>query len=168
MSISEITPREAQRRMETSGAVLVDVREEHERELGMAEGARGIPRDELEQESDFHFHDRDAELILICQSGGRSMLTAEALLRQGYRNVCSIRGGTLRWAAEGLPMARPEPPAQPRDNDFYDRYSRHLLLPEVGVRGQKRLAMARVLMLGAGGLGSPAAFYLAAAGLEPG
>ena len=165
MSISEITPREAQRRMESTGAVLVDVREEHERELGMAEGARGISRNELEKDSGFHFHDRDTELILVCQSGGRSMLTAEALLRQGYRNVCSIRGGTLRWMAEGLPMARPEPSAQPRDHDFHERYSRHLLLPEIGMRGQKRLGMARVLMLGAGGLGSPAAFYLAAAGV---
>ncbi|MGY1457524.1 molybdopterin-synthase adenylyltransferase MoeB [Luteimonas sp. A534] len=165
MAIIEITPREAQRRMETSGAVLVDVREEHERELGMAEGARGIARDELEGDAEFHFHDRGAELMLICQSGGRSMLAAEVLQRQGYRNVCSIRGGTLRWAAEGLPMARPEPPAQPRDQDFHERYSRHLLLPEIGMRGQKRLAMARILMLGAGGLGSPAAFYLAAAGV---
>src|SRR5690606_33611724 len=77
----------------------------------------------------------------------------------------SVRGGTLLWAAEGLPMARPEAPAQPRDQDFHDRCSRHLLLPESGMRGQKRLAMARVLMLGAGGLGSPAAFYLAAAGV---
>ncbi|MGY0611754.1 MULTISPECIES: molybdopterin-synthase adenylyltransferase MoeB [unclassified Luteimonas] len=165
MPVIDITPREALRRVATMGAILVDVREDHERELGMAEGARGISRDELESEPDFHFHDRNAELLLICQSGGRSMLAAESLLRQGYRNVQSVRGGTLLWAAEGLPMARPEPPAQPRDEDFHERYSRHLLLPEIGMRGQKRLAMARVLMLGAGGLGSPAAFYLAAAGV---
>jgi molybdopterin/thiamine biosynthesis adenylyltransferase/rhodanese-related sulfurtransferase len=164
MLVTEITPREAQRRVATGGAVLVDVREEHERELGMAEGARGIPRDELEQDSAFHFHDRGTEILLICQSGGRSQLAAEALQRQGYRNVCSVRGGTLLWAAEGLPMARPEP-SQPRDEDFHQRYSRHLLLPEIGMRGQKRLEAARVLMLGAGGLGSPAAFYLAAAGV---
>ena len=136
-----------------------------ERELGMAEGALGVARAELEAAPQLYLPDRHADIMLICQSGGRSMLAAEALHRQGYRNVCSVRGGTLRWMAEGLPMARPEPPAQPRDQDFLERYSRHLLLPEIGMRGQKRLAMARVLMLGAGGLGSPAAFYLAAAGV---
>lgn len=165
MPAIEITPREAQRRVEFGNAVLVDVREEHERDAGMAEGARGIARDELERDCAFHFHDRGSELVLICQSGGRSMLAAQALQRQGYRNVASVRGGTLRWIAEGLPMARPEPGAQPRDEDFHQRYSRHLLLPEIGVRGQKRLEASRVLMLGAGGLGSPAAFYLAAAGV---
>ena len=165
MSVSEITPREALRRLEGAGAILVDVREEHERETGMADGARGIPRDELERDPGFHFHDRDTALVLICQSGGRSMLAAEALQRQGYRNVATVRGGTLLWTAEGLPMARPDPAAPPRDEDFHQRYSRHLLLPEIGVRGQKRLESSRVLMLGAGGLGSPAAFYLAAAGV---
>lgn len=165
MPVIEITPREALRRIETTGAVLVDVREDHEREAGMAQGARGIARDELERDSGFHFHDRGTELLLICQSGGRSMLAAEALQRQGYRNVASVRGGTLLWIAEGLPMARPDPAAPPRDEDFHQRYSRHLLLPEIGVRGQKRLEASRVLMLGAGGLGSPAAFYLAAAGV---
>ncbi|NLA67325.1 MAG: molybdopterin-synthase adenylyltransferase MoeB [Gammaproteobacteria bacterium] len=160
-----MTPREAQRRVAAGEAILVDVREAHERELGMAEGARAIPRDELERDCAFHFHDLDAGLLLICQSGGRSMLAAEALQRQGYRNVGSVRGGTLLWASEGLPMARPDPSAPPRDEDFHQRYSRHLLLPEIGMRGQKRLEAARVLMLGAGGLGSPAAFYLAAAGV---
>ena len=161
----EISAREALRRSETAGAVLVDVREEHELEAGMALGARGIPRGELEQDAGYHFPDRDTALLLICQTGGRSKLAAEVLRRQGYRNVCSVRGGTLRWIAEGLPMARPDPAAVPRDHDFHERWSRHLLLPEVGMRGQRRLAMARVLMLGAGGLGSPAAFYLAAAGV---
>ena len=165
MPATEITPRDAHRRLESAGAILVDVREDHERETGMAQGARGIPRDELERDPAFHFHDRDRELVLICQSGGRSMLAAEALQRQGYRNVVSVRGGTLRWIADGLPLARPDPSAPPRDEDFHERYSRHLLLPEIGMRGQKRLQSSRVLMLGAGGLGSPAAFYLAAAGV---
>ena len=165
MPATEITPRDAQRRVECGGAILVDVREDHERETGMAEGARGIARDELEREPAFHFHDRDQELVLICQTGGRSMLAAEALQRQGYRNVVSVRGGTLRWIADGLPMSRPDPSAGPRDEDFHERYSRHLLLPEIGMRGQKKLQASRVLMLGAGGLGSPAAFYLAAAGI---
>ncbi|HVI60239.1 MAG TPA: molybdopterin-synthase adenylyltransferase MoeB [Luteimonas sp.] len=161
MAIPEISPREAHQRL-SHGAILVDVREDHERELGMAEGARGIARAELEEDPTFHFADRDAELVLICQSGGRSMLAAEVLQRLGYRNVASVRGGTSRWIAEGFPVARP---AADIDHDFHDRYSRHLLLPEIGVRGQKRLEAARVLVVGAGGLGSPAAFYLAAAGV---
>jgi molybdopterin/thiamine biosynthesis adenylyltransferase len=91
------------------------------------------------------------------------MLAAEMLARLGYGNVTSVRGGTLRWIAEGLPVTRPAAPEI--DSDFHERYSRHLLLPEVGSRGQRRLEASRVLMLGAGGLGSPAAFYLAAAGV---
>ena len=161
MAIPEISPREAHQRQQ-QGALLVDVREDHERELGMAEGARGIARAELEEDPTFHFPDRDAELVLICQSGGRSMLAAEVLQGLGYRSVSSVRGGTSRWIAEGFPTSRP---AAEIDHDFHDRYSRHLLLPEVGVRGQKRLESARMLLIGAGGLGSPAAFYLAAAGV---
>lgn len=166
MAVPEITPREAHQKLE-HGAVLIDVREDHERDLGMAEGARGIARAELEEAPDSHVPDRDAELILICQGGGRSLLAAELLERLGYRHVASVLGGTSRWIAEGLPMTRPEPGIDhdPIDHDFRDRYSRHLLLPEVGVRGQKQLEAARVLLLGAGGLGSPAAFYLAAAGV---
>src|SRR3546814_8281380 len=95
--------------------------------------------------------------MLICQSGGRSMLAAEVLQRLGYRNVVSVRGGTLRWTADGFPLTRPETDVE-IDHDFHDRYSRHLLLPEIGMRGQRRLELARVLMIGAGGLGSPAAF----------
>ncbi|HZW17537.1 MAG TPA: molybdopterin-synthase adenylyltransferase MoeB [Luteimonas sp.] len=161
MGIQEITPREAHQR-QSQGAVLVDVREDHERALGMAEGARGIARAELEEDPGFHFADRDVELVLICQSGGRSMLAAETLERLGYAHVASVRGGTSRWIAEGLPLTQPDADV---DHDFHDRYSRHLLLPEIGLRGQRRLELARVLMIGAGGLGSPAAFYLAAAGV---
>src|SRR3546814_19874709 len=104
--------------------------------------------------------------MLICQSGGRSMLAAEVLQRLGYRNVVSVRGGTLRWTADGFPLTRPETDVE-IDHDFHDRYSHHLLLPEIGMRGQRRLELARVLMIGAGGPGSPAAFYLAAAGAGP-
>jgi molybdopterin/thiamine biosynthesis adenylyltransferase/rhodanese-related sulfurtransferase len=164
MAIPEITPREAHQR-QSMGAVLIDVREDHERAFGMADGARGIERADLERDPIFHVPDRDSELVLICQSGGRSMLAAESLQRLGYRNVVSVRGGTSRWIAEGLPLARPEIGETAVDRDFHERYSRHLLLPEIGARGQRLLEAARVLLIGAGGLGSPAAFYLTAAGV---
>src|SRR3546814_3966737 len=107
MATPEITPHEAHLR-QSQGAVLVDVREDHERELGIAEGARGIARAELEEDPTFHFDDHDTELMLICQSGGRSDLAAEVPQRLGYRNVVSVRGGTLRWTADGFPLTRPE------------------------------------------------------------
>ena len=143
-----------------AGALLVDVRAEHERALGMAEGARGIAREELEADPRAWLPEPDAEILLICQSGRRSQLAAEALRRHGYRRVRSVAGGTSAWGAASLPMTRPA-----LDGDFTERYSRHLRLPEVGLAGQQRLEAARVLLVGAGGLGSPAAFYLAAAGV---
>lgn len=161
MAIRELSPREANQRL-AQGATLIDVREDHEHELGMAEGARGIPRAELEQAPHLHLPDRDAELLLICQSGGRSMLTAECLQRLGYAHVASVRGGLAMWQADGLPFTRP---AAQVDEDFHARYSRHMKLPEIGAKGQRRLEAASVLVLGAGGLGSPVAFYLAAAGI---
>ncbi len=161
MAIPEITPREATQRL-AQGAVLIDVREDHERATGMAEGARGVDRATLEREPLPHLPDRSADVVLICQSGGRSMLAAEALQRQGYLRVASVLGGTSRWIGDGLPTTRPDASI---DHDFHQRYSRHLLLPEIGLRGQRRLEAARVLIVGAGGLGSPSAFYLAAAGV---
>ncbi|MCR6662335.1 MAG: molybdopterin-synthase adenylyltransferase MoeB [Luteimonas sp.] len=161
MSIRELTPREANQRL-MQGALLIDVREDHEHELGMAEGARGVPRAELEGDPQRHLPDRDVEVLLICQSGGRSLLAAETLQRLGYARVASVRGGSAMWQAEGLPFTRP---AAQVDQDFHERYSRHMKLPEIGAKGQRRLEAASVLVLGAGGLGSPAAFYLAAAGI---
>lgn len=158
---NEITPQEAQRRQQR-GAILVDVRDDDERASGMAEGARGIARAELEQDPAFHFADRDTELILVCQSGGRSLLAVASLQRLGYTRVVSVRGGTVRWVSDGLPATRP---AADIDHDFHDRYARHLRLPEIGSRGQRRLEAASMLVVGAGGLGSPVAFYLAAAGV---
>lgn len=157
----EITPREAGQRL-ARGALLIDVREDHERELGMAEGAVGVARDELERTPHQYIADQMAEVLLICQSGGRSMLAVEQLQRLGYPNVVSVRGGTSMWQAEGLPLTRP---AGQVDTDFHERYSRHLKLPEIGAKGQRRLEAATAVVVGAGGLGSPAAFYLAAAGV---
>ena len=160
-SIPEVTPQQAldcQRR----GAVLIDVREDHERALGMAEGARGIAMSALISSAAEHLPDNAVEVLLICQTGMRSLRTAEALVAQGYANVMSIAGGTVRWAYDSLPMVKP---VGGIDADFAERYSRHLRLPQVGVEGQRKLEAACVLLIGAGGLGSPAAYYLAAAGV---
>ena len=161
MSIPEVSPKQALDR-QRHGAVLIDVRETHERALGMAEGARGIAMGALISSAAEHLSDSAVEVLLICQSGMRSLRTAEALSAQGYANVMSIAGGTERWAAESLPLVKP---VSDIDADFAERYSRHLRLPQVGVEGQRKLEAACVLLVGAGGLGSPAAYYLAAAGV---
>ncbi len=158
MEIRELDPAEALQR-QRAGALLVDVREAHERALGMAEDARGIALGEL-VESPASLLDANAEILLICQSGKRSMRAAQALLDAGFARVASVRGGTTRWQAEGLPMRETD-----FDLDFGERYSRHLRLSDVGLEGQRKLEAARMLVVGAGGLGSPAAFYLAAAGV---
>ena len=158
MDVFELDPVEALLR-QGGGALLVDVREAHERALGMADGARGIALGEL-VESPAALLDAKAEILLICQSGKRSMRAAQALLDAGFARVASVRGGTARWQDEGLPMREPE-----LDADFAERYSRHLRLQDVGLEGQRKLEAARVLVVGAGGLGSPSAFYLAAAGV---
>ncbi len=162
MPPTEISPTQA-RRQQSQGAVLVDVREAHERATGQADGALGIAKGALETDPVAHLPRRDAAILLICQGGARSLQAAHALLAAGYANVASVQGGTTQWIAEGLPVSRPLLDAS--ETDFMDRYSRHLRLPEVGVDGQRTLEASRVLMVGAGGLGSPAAYYLAAAGV---
>jgi len=160
MNIETVTPAEARRRQLT-GVPLLDVREIHERALGMAEGAIGIARTELEADPRSTLPDHDAEVLLICEMGGRSAKAAQALVEAGYKRVASVEGGTRRWRDDALPLVQPSDV----DLDFHERYARHLSLPEVGQAGQRRLQAARVAMVGAGGLGSPAAYYLAAAGV---
>ncbi len=162
MDSHEIPPREARER-QRKGALLIDIRETHERVSGQAEGALAIARGELEADPARHLPGAGAEVLLICQLGKRSLAAAEALRTAGFGNVHSVAGGTARWAEQGLPLVRPQLDAD--EADFLERYSRHLRLPEVGVEGQRRLQDASVLLAGAGGLGSPAAFYLAAAGV---
>ena len=159
--IPELSPAEARARAQ-AGAVFIDVREAHERALGMAEGARGIAMGALVADPAAAVPDSEAEVVLICQSGMRSLRTAQMLRELGHARVASVAGGTARWQSEGLPLVMPEGEV---DADFAERYSRHLRLPQVGLAGQQRLAASRVLVVGAGGLGSPVAYYLAAAGV---
>ena len=159
MSVRRISPQEA-RDLQHAGAMLVDVREAHERALGMAVDAVGVARGALEQDPREYLPDATRGVVLLCQKGQRSLLAARALVAACYAHVASVEGGTEAWEAAGLPMQRPD-----IDPDFAERYSRQLRLPGFGLGGQQRLAGARVLLVGSGGLGSPAAFYLAAAGV---
>ncbi|WP_430390933.1 molybdopterin-synthase adenylyltransferase MoeB [Dyella sp. 20L07] len=157
--ISEIAPTEALTR-QAQGALLIDVREDGERAAGTPVGALGLSRGFLELRIEQAEPNRQRAVIALCGSGQRSLLAAEALLRLGYHNVTSVAGGYNRWKAEGLPVA-----TGALDADAAERYSRQLRLPQVGEAGQAKLAEARVAILGAGGLGAPAALYLAAAGV---
>ena len=156
---SEIDPPEALRRV-GDGALLIDIREQHERALGMAEAALGVARAALEAEPGNWLPDSEAAVMLICARGSRSRTACGNLRARGYARVCSVAGGTEAWLALGLPMT-----AADSDAGFYQRYARHLSVPEIGVAGQRRLQRSRVLLVGAGGLGSPAGYYLAAAGV---
>lgn len=162
MTIQRISPIEANRR-NAQGIVLIDLRAEHERARGQPDSAVGIEKSLLEAAPTQYLPDPDTEVMLICQSGKRSDQTAYFLTERGYRKISSVAGGILRWIDDGLPLIKPTLSAS--HQDFLERYSRHLSLPEVGSAGQRRLAAARILLVGAGGLGSPIAFYLAAAGV---
>jgi molybdopterin/thiamine biosynthesis adenylyltransferase/rhodanese-related sulfurtransferase len=143
-----------------AGALLIDVRESVEHAAGVADGAITVPRADLERRIGDIVANRAAEILTICGSGVRSLRAAETLQDLGYTSVASVSGGFARWKAEGLPVA-----GASLDADSMERYSRHLLLPEVGVSGQKKLSAARIALIGAGGLGAPVSLYLAAAGV---
>jgi molybdopterin/thiamine biosynthesis adenylyltransferase/rhodanese-related sulfurtransferase len=143
------------------GARPIDVREADEVEQGAIPGALHIPRGFLEARIEDAVRDRDQPLVLYCAGGVRSAFAAKTLEELGYRNVVSLAGGFGAWKGAGLPWSIPPKWSAEQRR----RYSRHFLLPEVGEAGQRKLLNARVLLIGAGGLGSPAALYLAAAGI---
>jgi molybdopterin/thiamine biosynthesis adenylyltransferase/rhodanese-related sulfurtransferase len=160
-SISEVDP-SAVREQLGNGAVVVDVRESEELQSGKLPGAVHVPRGYLESRIEGAVPDRDAHVVLYCASGNRSAYAARTLREDlGYTNVESMTGGITLWKDRGYDVEVP----RSMSAEQRDRYSRHLLLPEVGLEGQLKLLDAKVLLLGAGGLGSPAALYLAAAGV---
>jgi len=140
---------------------LVDVREKDEVRQGYIPGAVHIPRGFLEMQAEQKLPSKTDEIIVYCAGGTRSAFAAKTLTELGYENVTSANPGFVRWKDLKYPVEMPAEltPAQ------LDRYSRHILLPEVGERGQEKLLKGKVLLLGAGGLGAPAALYLAAAGV---
>ncbi len=153
---------ELRRRIDSNeGYVVVDVREKDEVRGGYIPGSVSIPRGFLEMQAEQKLPDKGAKIVTYCAGGVRSAFAARTLADLGYTNVESANPGFGRWKDLGYPF---EMPAQLSDSQR-ERYSRHLLLPEVGEAGQEKLLKARVLLLGAGGLGSPSALYLAAAGV---
>lgn len=158
--IRELTPREAHER-QGGGAVLIDVREADEIAQGSPHGALRLGRGYLELRVEQAVPNPHTPLLVLCGGGVRSLFAAEALRQLGYQDVASVAGGFARWKAEGLPFELP----RGLDAHARERYARHLSMPEVGEVGQHRLLHSHVLLVGAGGLGSPAALYLAAAGV---
>ena len=157
--ITEIDGAEAERRLPHS--LVLDVREPEEFEQGAIPGALHIPRGHLEGQVEGKIPDKTTPIIVHCASGFRSSFAAKTLQDLGYENVVNLAGGFNRWKDEGRDWRTPRVLTPEQRN----RYQRHLLLPEVDVAGQQKLLDSKVLMLGAGGLGSPAALYLAAAGV---
>ena len=144
-----------------SGYTVLDVREPDEYQEGAIPGAIHIPRGHLESQVENRLIDKTTPVLVYCASGVRSVFAANTLQELGYETVAEMAGGFNRWKDEGRDWKKPASLTAEQMN----RYKRHLLLPEVGIEGQKQLLSSKVLLLGAGGLGSPAALYLAAAGV---
>ena len=162
------TTKAAIREVDTAGAearlgaaTFLDVREPDEYSQGTIPDAIHIPRGNLESNVEGRITDHDEEVVVYCAGGVRSAFAAKTLTELGYTNVVSMAGGFNRWKDEGRSWKVP----QTLTGEQRNRYQRHLLLPEVGESGQLKLLESKVLLLGAGGLGSPAALYLAAAGV---
>ncbi len=160
--IIETRPRDLNQRLQNgSSPLVIDIREREEFEQGHVPGALFIPRGFLELRIEQHAYDPDTPIVLYCAGGVRSALAARNLQEMGYSHVESLIGGFGGWRGAGLPVTVP----RPMTAEQKIRYSRHLRLPDVGEEGQLKLMDAKVLLIGAGGLGSPAALYLAAAGV---
>jgi len=157
--ITEIDTETAEARL--GEATFLDVRELEEYEQGTIPGSTFLPRGHLESKIENQISDHAAPIVIYCASGVRSVFAAKTLQELGYTNVVHMAGGFGRWKDQGRPWITPATLSPEQRN----RYHRHILLPEVGEEGQQKLLGAKVLLLGAGGLGSPAALYLAAAGV---
>jgi sulfur-carrier protein adenylyltransferase/sulfurtransferase len=159
--IEEVDARRARYLLDSDSPAVIDVRERDEWDEGHLPGAVHIARGNLESRVEAAVPDRSRPVVLYCSTGNRSALAAKTLEELGYENVVSLTGGYTDWKRNGFPVELPRTlgDAQRR------RYSRHLLIPEVGEEGQARLLESRMLLIGAGGLGSPASLYLAAAGV---
>ncbi|HKH14686.1 MAG TPA: molybdopterin-synthase adenylyltransferase MoeB [Solirubrobacterales bacterium] len=159
--IDLIANEKAREEVDSGAAKLIDVREPHEWDEAHLEGATHVPQAELLDRISELVPDRSDRIVLYCRTDNRSSRAADALQDLGYENVSVVRGGIVGWQEAGLPVVAPEGlTAEQRM-----RYSRHTLLPEVGVDGQVKLLNSKVLLIGAGGLGAPSALYLAAAGV---
>jgi molybdopterin/thiamine biosynthesis adenylyltransferase/rhodanese-related sulfurtransferase len=159
--IREISAAETDALRQRGSAAIVDVRETSEWEQGHVPGAAHVSKSYLEQEIEAAVPDRSTPVVLYCAGGIRSLFAAQTLAQMGYTDVASMTGGFQAWKSNGLDWTTP-----PRLTEQQKlRYSRHLLIPEVGTEGQARLLGSKALLIGAGGLGSPAALYLAAAGV---
>ena len=159
-AITEVDTADAASRIER-GVVVLDVREPDEYEQGALPNALHIPRGHLEAQIETKIVDKAAPVVVYCAGGVRSAFAAKTLAELGYTDVVSMAGGFGKWKDEGRAWRTPAT----LNAEQKIRYQRHLLLPEVGIEGQAKLLASKVLMLGAGGLGSPAALYLAAAGV---
>ena len=158
-AIREAKPDEVEPRL--GQVALLDVREADEYEQGALPGAVHVPRGFLEFQVEGRLPDKTRPVVVYCASGARSAFAAKTMEDLGYEDVVNLVGGFNRWKDEGRPWSTPKALAPEQRN----RYHRHLLLPEVGEEGQLKLLDSKVLLLGAGGLGSPAGLYLAAAGV---
>ena len=159
--IVEVDTADAAARLATGTTLALDVREPDEFEQGTLPLSIHIPRGHLEAQIESKITDKDSPIVVYCAGGVRSAFAAKTLQELGYTNVVSMAGGFGKWKDEGRQWGTPASLTAEQRN----RYQRHILLPEVGVEGQAKLLASKVLLLGAGGLGSPAALYLAAAGV---
>jgi molybdopterin/thiamine biosynthesis adenylyltransferase len=160
--VPEVTVAEvAERRQRGEDIILLDVREKDEVRTGYINGAISVPRGFLEMQVTGQIPDRDQDVVVYCAGGVRSLLAARVMREMGYQNVSSMAGGITQWKDAGYPIVRD----RQLSDEQLERYSRHFLLSQIGEQGQGQLLDAKVLLIGAGGLGSPAAYYLAAAGV---